>query len=356
MSVLIKTQDGSLIRGRNVLYFSYDRFVKDIVQGSRCFMCGANPELVQFNDEHVLPDWILRRYRLHDREIVLPNYARFPYRQFKIPCCESCNSKLGKWVEKPIQEMFHKGYTAFAKQLVTDGPYDLFCWMCLIFLKTHLKDTGLAMHLDRRKGLQKIGELHSWSDLHHIHCMARWFYTNCHIEKEAIGSLLILPAKNLPYREPFDYCDLSFAQTMLLRIDEIAVIAVFDDSGACQNVIMDFIQKIDGHLSPIQLREIATHMAAINLHLKERPRFGSGFLVTGEYGIVAEGPSEIELAEWDSEILGKMMHYICGSAMPEFDGKPEILENVKTGRYSFIYNDKGEFAADHMDSVKVDEA
>jgi hypothetical protein len=46
-----------------------------------------------------------------------------------------------------------------------------------------------------------------------------------------------------------------------------------------------------------------------------------------------------------------MMHYICGSAMPEFDGKPEVLENVKTGRYTFIYNDKGEFAADHMAQI-----
>jgi hypothetical protein len=352
MQVLTKMTDGSLIRDRKVLYFSYDRFVQDIVQGNRCFMCGANPELVPFNNEHVIPDWLLKRYNLHGRVITLPNQTNFRYGRFKIPCCQKCNSELGAKVEMPMSQMFGKGFAAFAEQFQSEGPYHLFCWMSLLFLKTHLKDTGLAMHQDSRKGTQKIGELHSWSDLHHIHCIARSFYTNCSFRKEAIGSLLVLPAKTLPYTESFDYCDLSFAQTLLLRIDEIAVIAVFDDSCACVNVIQDLIQKINGPLSPLQLREIATHMAAINIHLSERPKFGSSIDgLTGEYEIGAEVPNEIKLVEWKSEILGQMMHYICGSAMPEYDGKAQILENIKTGRHTFLHNDQGEFAADHMDPI-----
>jgi hypothetical protein len=50
-----------------------------------------------------------------------------------------------------------------------------------------------------------------------------------------------------------------------------------------------------------------------------------------------------------------MMHYICGNAMPEYDEKPQILENIKTGRYSFVYNHNGEFAADHMEMLDADE-
>lgn len=133
MDVVIWTQDGSLIRNRKTIYFSFDRFLKDIVHGDRCFICGANPELVPFNDEHVLPDWILRRYGLHNRVIILPNYTRFRYGQFKIPCCESCNSMLGGKVERSMQEMFDRGYKALAEHVVSDGPYKLFCWMRLIF-------------------------------------------------------------------------------------------------------------------------------------------------------------------------------------------------------------------------------
>jgi len=347
------TADESVVdsSGR-IIFFSFKRFVKDIVEGNHCFMCGVSSEARPFNNEHVLPDWILRRYQLHNRTITLPNGAQFRYGQFTIPCCEKCNGKLGERVEKPIREMFDKGYKAFGEQVEAEGPWRLFCWMCLIFLKTHLKDNDLSFHQDRRKGEDKIGELHSWDDLHHIHCMARSFYTGCNLKMEALGSLLVVPAKILPYGEPFDYCDLSFAQTMLLRIDEIAVIAVFDDSRASLSVIQDFIKKIGGPLSPLQLRELAIRMAAINIHLAERPRFYSSLnILTEEYEIAGEGPAEIRLEDWRDETLGKMMYHICSNAMIGIAEKPQILESIKTGRYSFMFDDKGDFAANHMDPI-----
>lgn len=51
---------------------------------------------------------------------------------------------LGEKVERSMQEMFDRGYKALAEHVVSDSPYKLFCWMCLIFLKTHLKDVGLV--------------------------------------------------------------------------------------------------------------------------------------------------------------------------------------------------------------------
>jgi hypothetical protein len=116
------------------------------------------------------------------------------------------------------------------------------------------------------------------------------------------------------------------------------------------SVIHEFLEKIGGPLSPLQLRELATHMAAINIHIEERPKFGSSVnALTGEYSIGAERPNEIKMTEWKSEILGLMMHHICGPAMLEYANKAQILENIKTGKYSFLFNDKSEFAADHMD-------
>jgi len=351
--MLFQTPDESVVdsKGR-VVYFSLKRFIANIVQGNHCFICGASPETVPFNDEHILPDWILRRYGLHSRVITLPNGTPFQYGQFKIPCCAKCNGNLGKRVEKPIREKFNKGYKSFGEQLKQDGPWDLFCWMCLIFLKTHLKDTDLSLHLDRRKGKTTIGELHSWEDLHHIHCMARSFYTGCDLKIEALGSLLVVPAKTLPYGDQFDYCDLSFAQTMLLRIGEIAVIAVFNDSQASLSVVQETLKKIAGPLSPLQLREIAVRMAAINIHLAERPRFSSSLdIITEEYEISGERPSEILVDDVKDAVVGKMMHHICGPIVIEHPDKAQILENLKTGHYTFLFDDKGRFAADNMDPV-----
>jgi len=231
--MLIATDDGSVkTRDNRVIFFSYEQFIADIVRGNRCFICGVSPDAVPFNDEHILPDWILRKFNLHNRVITLPNGEAVRYGQFRIPCCAPCNAKMGEELERPMSELFAGRYQVLAEYVKAKGPWFLFGWMCLIFLKTHLKDNALRFHKDRRKGEENIGELHAWGDLHHIHCMARAFYTGCNIEPEVLGSLLVYPAKMIPGIESFDYGDLSFAQTMLLRIDDIAVIAVLDDSQA----------------------------------------------------------------------------------------------------------------------------
>jgi hypothetical protein len=71
-----KDEDGSILdETGKVVYFSQERFVRDICLGDCCFVCGANPANVPFNDEHVIPNWLLRRYNLFARAITLPNAA-----------------------------------------------------------------------------------------------------------------------------------------------------------------------------------------------------------------------------------------------------------------------------------------
>ena len=345
------TTDKSVLdsRGR-VIFFSLPRFISDISQGNDCFICGVKPNTVPFNDEHVLPDWILRRYKLHDRIIKLPNATGFRYGEFKIPCCAECNSTMGDKFEKPISESFAKGPQALSQELKVNGPWRLFCWMSLIFVKAHLKDKYLNFHRDRRKGDMKISELHSWEDLHHIHCVARAFYTGCELTPEVIGSLLVLPAKIRPHFESFDYCDLSFAQTMLLRMDETAIIAVFDDSQAALSVYYEELDKIGGPLSPLQVREIAARLASINIHLDERPRFSSDLnLLSEEYRIVGHRPNEWHLDNWQNEIQGAIMHHICKDMVANTPDREQILKNLKTGRWTFLVDDKGEFLRDSME-------
>jgi len=138
------TADESLLDSSGkVMVFSFERFVSDIVKGDCCFVCGARPESTDFNDEHILPDWILRKFNLYSHAITLPNGTKYRYDQFKIPCCSECNSKMGEELEQPISEMFAQSYEAFGDQVKAKGPWRLFCWMCLIFIKTHLKDNNL---------------------------------------------------------------------------------------------------------------------------------------------------------------------------------------------------------------------
>jgi len=353
---MFRTHDGLVLSSDDrVIIFSLDRFIADVVQGDCCFICGGRPGTVPFNDEHILPDWILRKFGLHDRTITLPNGEKFIYSHFRIPCCKPCNSKMGRDVETPVSRLFAEGYEVFVQHLKEQGPRLLFVWMCLIFLKTHLKDNALYFHKDRRKGEEKIGKSHLWKDLHHIHCVARSFYAQSEFRAEVYGSLLVLPAKIIPGVESFDYGDLSFAQTMFLRIDDIAVIAVLDDSNALNSSGICEQWRINGPLSPIQLREMVVRMAVQNLLLEERPFFSSELdLEHEECAIVAHRPPTIRFAvptAENTELIGRMMQQQCGPMIPEGPEKDITMEQMASGYYSFLLNEQGEFRADHMDEI-----
>jgi hypothetical protein len=146
------TPDGSIIdETGKVLFFSTNRFIDDICLGDCCFICGAKPGQKPFNNEHILPEWLLRRYNLFAGTITLPNGNKVRYDRYTVPCCAECNSLMGTEIETPISNAVNAGSEVFADFIVKNCLL-IFTWMGLIFLKTHLKDRKFRVHLDQRMG------------------------------------------------------------------------------------------------------------------------------------------------------------------------------------------------------------
>ena len=119
----IKTDDGSVIdESGRVLYFSVERFIKDICDGDCCFVCGVSPSQAEFNDEHILPQWILRKFDLFGKRIGLPNDSHFRYGSYTIPCCEACNSQMARTFETPLSRLFDLEHNAINRHVVENGP------------------------------------------------------------------------------------------------------------------------------------------------------------------------------------------------------------------------------------------
>ena len=55
-----------------ILLMSCKRFIDEIVMGDACFVCGASPRDKTFDDEHIVPRWVLRRFDLFNKQITLP--------------------------------------------------------------------------------------------------------------------------------------------------------------------------------------------------------------------------------------------------------------------------------------------
>lgn len=155
-----------------ILVFSYQHFVDDIVMGEACFVCGASSEFKTFNDEHIVPRWILRRYGLFDKEIKLPTGELRHYRGYRVPCCVDCNSLLGEKLETPVSQLLDGSYADVQQRLSEANLRLLFTWVSLLFFKIHYKDRSVKVHKDSRLGPERIGDFYDWGDMHHLHAVA----------------------------------------------------------------------------------------------------------------------------------------------------------------------------------------
>lgn len=354
LAPLLRTQDGSVVApdGR-VLFFSAERFAKDICEGKCCFICGADPADTAFNDEHILPNWVLRRFKLQRLAIALPNGRPHRYGSYVIPCCVSCNSLLGDMVEAPVSKVFAGGHEAVCEHLKTHGPRLLFAWMALIFLKTHLKDSSLREHSNHKDGNITIAAAaeYAWGAFHHLHCLARSVYTGAAVAPAAYGSLIVLPAGGTDGAGLFDLADISTAQTLVIRMDDFAVCAVFDDSCAVLQGVNHIIENIEGPLSTVQIREFAAHMACCNMHLQNRPKFRCRVANGRPPRVYIDGGHDASpsFKKRDKKVFGALMVQVLRGALPHIrvPGRtPEaVMALLRSGEASFIFDDNDKFIA-----------
>jgi hypothetical protein len=350
--LLIQTPDGSLESSDgNVLYFSADRFRVLICESDACFLCGSAMGTREFNDEHIFPRWLLEYMDLFNTRFTLPNGTLIRYDQYTIPCCKACNSRLGEEIEEPVSRIIRGGFKSVRKHLEEEGNALLYSWLSLIYLKTHLKDRMLRQHRDRRLPADPISSAleYEWGRFHHTYCVARARFFDIDVDPEAAGSFTVFELKELKGFSRYDYRDFMMAQTALLRIRDVAFLAVFDDSGAALNDRRTYFSRITGTPSPIQLRELLAHLAYTNLAITERPQF---FTHDGRGGlsIRVKRPEQIVREPFEEEALGRILYscveeYLPNVRAPNLD---EIREQVKMARYTFLFDANGEFIRDSM--------
>jgi hypothetical protein len=330
-NVVITTDSNGSMRDAagKILLFGKEPFVKDICLGGNCFICGVSPQNAAFNNEHIIPQWILDFTNQRAGKIRLPNQTLFhsSYGGYTIPCCTTCNSGLSDTFENLLSPLFKAGYKALRQHLVANGPTVIFRWLALMFLKTHLRDARLAWERDRRKNIDAtIGDLYDWEALHHVHCIARSHYTGIEFDTRRIGSMLIVPADAKADPSLFDYAANYFGRTVMIRVGEIVCFAVLNDASIVQ---MHFPRALklttDGTpLTPWQIRELHCEFTWRSWCLTTRPRFATVPIPQPHFETVM--PSHFEFAPKpvalpDEEMTyGELLRNACDDffeAMPE---------------------------------------
>jgi hypothetical protein len=331
-----------------IIFFGLQHFLDDIAKGNCCFICGAQPGSKEFNDEHIIPNWILRKYNLHKKYITLPNGTKYKYGQYTVPCCKECNSELGKTYEVPISELLNKSYTEILEDINKDPKIVqfLFKWLTLIYFKTHLKDKTLLTERDTRIDAGFLSDKYYWEEMHHIHCVSRSHYTNAKIDYNVFGTIFIVPALVIENADGFDFMDNEVSKTIMLQLGEFCIISVLNDSCAGFTLYNNNFSSIGGPLSPFQIRDVFAHLSFINLNLKERPIYFSRFSSSlNEYQIKATIPEFVELLEEEERIIssGQLLRQFVEPMMGEVENKEQILKEIEENKRNYLFDNEGNF-------------
>ena len=335
------------IHGRTLL-FSCDDFVDRICKGGACFVCGASPSETTFNDEHIVPRWVLRRFGLFDKSITLPGGERRRYGGYRVQCCASCNTLLGERVETPVSELLSGEFDQVSARMQSEDAVELvFIWLALLFLKVHLKDGAVPIHKDRRQGTHVIGDLYDWAELHHVHAIARARYTGAALLPFVVGSIFFVEVDDRG-GGGWDFVDLTFAHTIAVRLGRVGIVAVLNDAGAAGSAWSHRLSSISAPISGAQFRELAAMFAVANDDILERPTFGTLILESRWVTIFARVPAKLTMADFDPRKFGAALQFALGNVINSIavDGSRDpdyVRERIASGEVRFLIDENGNF-------------
>jgi hypothetical protein len=295
-----RLEDGSVIAesGRPV-FFSLERFKREICERDSCFVCGLpmpDEKSPAFNKEHVIPDWLLTHFRLHNEKFTMPNGGTAFYGRYTLPCCENCNSLLAESLEDKVSPYLKAGYRSLINHLRDQGEIArqrLCTWLSLIFVKTHLRDRSAVMHPDPRKGTGSVAEHfgYDWETFHHLHAIARSPLTGATVDPGVFGTLLVLPAETGGPVQGWHYLDDYEHRAMLVVVGDVAIVALLADSGHAEPYLRKCLSDTTQPYGLPDLIALLARAMLRNRFLMNRPRYHSlPDPKTRTYRIVARHP------------------------------------------------------------------
>lgn len=335
------TSGGSILRpdGEFVFVHTAD-FAENILMGKNCFLCGCYPDGVEFNNEHVIPDWLLRYAGISNMSITLPNGRLLRYSSYKVRSCAQCNSFLSKNVEDPISQAIKGGFESFSEFLSQNRKL-VFQWLCLIYYKAHFRDFSLRYNVDQRQSETPIGALYAWPNFHHIFCVARSVIFDARFSSRVVGTIKVFQLADWERHGNYDYRDHWVTDTLFIRIKDICIYVSFTDAEAVNHMTRGKFARVPQRLNHIQAIEIHGDFIAAKMHFNQQHNFHSIYDPEADFlQIVAEVSRDFDWLDLDRSIRGSAQVF---AFQPEFGhftlkglGHEDTYNEIALGETTFF--------------------
>mgnify|MGYP007089313263 CR=1 FL=1 len=338
------TSGKSILRPDGEFVFVHTNdFAENILVGNNCFLCGCYPDGVEFNNEHVIPDWLLRYTGIANMSITLPNGCDVRYSSYKVRSCAQCNSFLSNDVEDHISRAIKGGFESLS-EFLEQNPKLVFQWLCLIYYKVHFRDFSLRYNVDHREHDAPIGALYAWPNFHHIFCVSRSVLFKVLFSPGVIGTIKLFRLDDWERHGSYDYRDHWATDTMFVRIKDICIYVSFTDAEAVDHMMQNKFSRIPTHLNYIQSIEIFGDFVSAKMHFNQQHEFHSLYDPDqDDLRIIAEVADDFDWHDIDRSIRGSAQAF---AFRPEFGqltisglSHETTFDEIATGEVSFFPED-----------------
>lgn len=311
-----------------------------IVSAENCFLCGG--ELADHkSDEHIFPQWLLRRHNLWNHEITLSNRTRIPYRQLTIPCCGECNTKYLSQLESRVGNAFQNGAVAVRELPETD----IFIWVAKINYGLTFKECFL-LYDQADPGAGTIVNPDYTKTLDTLHGFMQAVRLQMGFERPHPWSIFVFETHAYPGEMDFDWHGTPWKQlTFTIRSHGVGIIASLLDNAGQTGLFGDAFRAIgELRLHPIQFDELSA-MSVYQASLLDRtPKYISA-------GPAEGGPIQVfsmplggfsmkpVYRNWDMKNYARLLEYFWqpyGLAFEDiYAGNEMVRTTVETDGGSF---------------------
>ena len=302
-----------------------------------CFLCGEVLNSQNRTREHVFPQWLLNKYKLHNDKLTLQNHTAILYKQLTIPCCQNCNGNFLSPLEKEIQKAHDQGVEAF-KAL----PHiRIFQWVAkiqygILFRQLSLfrdRSDSEAHYILDRDDLNELASLHFFLQSVRLPLMFIGFHP---------WSIFIVKIMKTDSNS-FDYRDDVLNGIICIKMGEIGVIVSLEDMGVIEYASDPLFKNIEQlELYPMQFSELGAYInyqrSLLNLRLtyfSSLPSSMDNFIEVR--CILPRVPSKKPLFNyWDNEIYNQYLY----EYLSRYNTDVNYMLESNT-RFSCIFNQEG---------------
>lgn len=218
---------------------------------NHCFICRSGLDTNNSNKktkEHIIPDWMQKRFKIQNAKMLLANETPIKYNQLLVPCCEDCNYRMSRLFESPIRNALNKGFNEFSR---LDSNI-LVLWAIKIAYGLSYKESFLPAerknpNSDFIKTAYDLYCMHSNRSL--LHCAV-----NGKIPEEEIGSVLMCQLTDTD-EEHFFFWEDAKNRVVAFELGSIALIVFTDDLGYRQDVL-----QLEPFMSKDEFRNSINHI------------------------------------------------------------------------------------------------